>query len=169
MKQGPRFNVKPRRRREGYTDYRTRLALLKSGMIRIVIRNSLRNIRVQFIDYHERGDKIIASAISKELIDKFNWKFSSSSTPAAYLTGLLAGKRALEHGIKEGVLDIGRQVPVINSRNFSVLKGVLDAGINCPHDKSKLPNEDRILGKHINNEISSVVNDLKAKITGGKQ
>jgi large subunit ribosomal protein L18 len=168
MKQGPRYNVKARRRREGKTDYRKRLALLKSGKIRIVVRNSLKNVRVQFIKYHEEGDKIITSAISQELINKYNWKFSTSSTPSAYLTGLIAGKRAAERGISEGVLDIGRQIPVSGSKNFAALKGVLDAGINCPHDDSKLPSEDRIFGKHINNDISSVVNILKGKITGGK-
>ena len=36
MKQGPRFHVKPRRRREGKTNYRKRLRLLKSDNIRIV-------------------------------------------------------------------------------------------------------------------------------------
>ncbi|MCJ7572130.1 MAG: 50S ribosomal protein L18, partial [Candidatus Thermoplasmatota archaeon] len=30
MKGGPRYHIKPRRRREGKTDYRKRLALLKS-------------------------------------------------------------------------------------------------------------------------------------------
>ena len=168
MKQGPRYNVKVRRRREGKTDYRKRLSLLKSGKIRIVVRNSLKNVRVQFIKYHEGGDKIIASAISQELINTYNWKFSTSSTPAAYLTGLIAGKRAAERGISEGVLDIGRQIPVTGSKNFAALKGVLDAGINCPHDDSKLPTEDRIFGKHINNDISPAVNILKGKITGGK-
>jgi len=70
MKQGPRYYTKPRRRREGKTDYRKRLRLLKSRKTRIVVRNSLKNICVQFVGYDEVGDKILASAISKELIKK---------------------------------------------------------------------------------------------------
>ncbi|MCK5300547.1 MAG: 50S ribosomal protein L18, partial [Thermoplasmatales archaeon] len=112
MKQGPRYYIKQRRRREGLTDYRKRLKLLKSRKIRIVVRNSLKNIRIQFIEYEATGDKILASAISTELIKNYNWKYSTSTTSAAYLTGILAAKRALDKGIKEGVLDIGRRNPV---------------------------------------------------------
>jgi len=168
MKHGPRYRVKPRRRREGKTDYRKRLNLLKSGRVRIVVRNSLKNTQVQFVEYHEEGDKVIATAVSDELVKKFKWKYSTSATPAAYLTGLLAGKRALEKGINEGIFDIGRKVPVSGSKNFASLKGVLDAGVECPHDESKIPSEDRISGKHINKDISPVFDDIKSKIIGGK-
>jgi large subunit ribosomal protein L18 len=168
MKHGPRYRVKPRRRREGKTDYRKRLQLLRSRKTRIVIRNSLKNTQVQFVGYHEKGDKILVSAISKELINKYNWKYSTASTPAAYLTGLLAGKKAVDKGIKEGVLDIGRYVPVTGSKVFAALKGVLDSGVDCPHNEEKIPVEDRILGKHMDKELMTVVNDIKGKITGGK-
>jgi len=168
MKQGPRYHVKLRRRREGKTDHRKRLRLLRSRKTRIVVRNSLKNVRVQFVKYNEDGDKIIASATSNELINKYQWKYSTSTTPAAYLTGLLAGKRAMDKGISEGVLDIGRQLPVKGSKNFAALKGVLDAGINCPHSNEKIPSEDRISGKHLNKEIMASVNDFKSKIIGGK-
>jgi large subunit ribosomal protein L18 len=168
MKQGPRYRVKPRRRLKGKTDYRKRLGLLKSGKPRVVVRNSLKHIRVQFVDYDEKGDRIIASAISNELLNEYNWKFSTSTTPAAYLTGLLAAKRAAETGIKESVLDIGRSIPVKGSKNFAALKGVIDAGIHVPHDKEKLPSEDRILGKHLDKEIINSVDDLKKMIIGGK-
>ena len=96
MKQGPRYRIKPRRRREGRTDYRKRLKLLKSRKTRLVVRKSLKNTLVLFIEYKEEGDNVIATATSKELTSKYNWKFSTSTTPAAYLTGLLAGKRAKE-------------------------------------------------------------------------
>lgn len=168
MRQGPRYRVKPRRRREGKTDYRKRLDLLRSRKTRIVVRNSLRNTRVQFVEYHEKGDKIIASAVSDELVKKYNWKYSTASTSAAYLTGLLAGKKAVDKGVKEGVLDIGRYVPVTGSKVFAALKGVLDSGVECPHDEEKIPIEDRIFGKHLNKEIMPAVNDIKSKIIGGK-
>jgi large subunit ribosomal protein L18 len=168
MKQGPRYHVKLRRRREGKTDHRKRLRLLRSRKTRIVVRNSLKNVIVQFVEYNEDGDKIIVSANSNELISKYQWKYSTSTTPAAYLTGLLAGKRAMDKGISEGILDIGRQLPVKGSKNFAALKGVLDAGIKCPHSNEKIPSEDRISGKHLNKEIMTSVNDFKSKIIGGK-
>ncbi len=168
MSHGPRYRVKFRRRREGKTDYRKRLALLKSRKTRIVVRKSLRNIRVQFIDYDERGDIVRASAIASELVKKYNWKYSTSTTPAAYLTGLLAGVRAKEKGITKGVLDIGRHVPARGSKVFAALKGVLDAGIDCPHSEEMLPSEDRILGTHLNENISKDLPEIKTKITGGE-
>jgi len=168
MKQGPRYHVKPRRRREGITDYRKRLNLLRSGKIRMVVRKSLKNTQIQFVEYKELGDNILASANSKELKIKYGWDFSTSSTPAAYLTGVLAGKRAKDKGIDECVIDIGRNVPVTGSKIFASLKGVLDAGIKCPHDEEKLPDADRINGKKLDEKISPIVSDIKNKIIGGK-
>ena len=166
MKQGPRYYIKQRRRREGITDYRKRLKLLKSRKIRIVVRNSLKNIRVQFIEYEVSGDKILSSAISNELIKDYTWKYSTSSSSAAYLTGFLAAKRALDKGIKEGVLDIGRTKPVKGSKIFAALKGVLDAGIKCPCNNDKLPEEKRIMGHHLDKKIETEVKNIINKITG---
>lgn len=168
MKTGPRYHVKPRRRIEGKTDYRKRLALLKSRTTRIVIRKSIKNTTIQFINYDEKGDSIVATATSKELIKKYNWNYSTSTTPAAYLTGLLAGKRAKEQGITECVLDIGRYVPVTGSKVFAGLKGVIDAGIDCPHNEEKIPSEERIMGEHLDKNIKNDVNTIKDKIIGGK-
>jgi len=168
MSQGPRYHIKPRRQREGRTDYRKRLRLLRSRKIRLVVRNSLKNIRVQFIDYHETGDKVIASATSNELVTKYNWKYATSTTPAAYLTGMLAAKRAKDKGIEESILDIGRNVPTTGAKVFAALKGVIDTGITCPHDKEKIPNEDRLTGKHLNKDILPQINTIKSKIIGDK-
>jgi len=167
MKQGPRYHVKPRRQRQGITDYRRRLALLKSGKTRIVVRKSLKSIQVQFVEYTPKGDKILVSTTSNELIKRYGWKYSAATTPAAYLTGLLAGKKAKEQGISEGILDIGRYTPTTGSKLFAVLKGASDAGISCPYDAIKSPKEDRLMGKHLNDkEITSAVNNIKSKIIG---
>ena len=168
MTHGPRYYVKPRRRREGKTDYRKRLSLLRSGKTRMVFRKSLKNTQIQFIQYKEEGDNVIVSANSKELKNKFNWKFSTSTTPAAYLTGLLAGIRAKEKGISECVLDTGRYPASTGSKIFAALKGIIDAGLVCPYSKEKLPSEDRLMGKHLDKDIASSVNDIKSKIVGGK-
>ena len=168
MTQGPRYHVKSRRRREGATDYRSRLQLLKSKKVRMVVRKSLKNTQVQFVEYKEDGDNILSTANSKELVIKYNWKFSTSSTPAAYLTGLIAGKRAKDKGIKECVLDLGRNVPSNGSKILATLKGVVDAGVDCPHSEEKLPDENRLLGKHLDDKMATAVNDIKNKIIGGK-
>lgn len=169
MKMGPRYHVKPRRHRQRKTDYRRRLRLLRSKKPRIVVRKSLKAIRVQFVEYSPQGDKILVSAISNELVKNFGWKYSVSSTPAAYLTGVLAGKRAKDKGIQEGVLDIGLYQPTVGNKLFASLKGVIDAGIQCPHDKEIFPKEDRIHGAHLNKDIKPLVGEIKSKIIGGKE
>jgi large subunit ribosomal protein L18 len=169
MKTGPRYHVKPRRHRERKTDYRRRLKFLRSKKPRIVVRKSLKEIRVQFVEFSPEGDKILASALSNELAKQYKWKHSLSSTPAAYLTGLLAGKRAKEKGIEEGILDIGLYHPTVGGTLFASLKGVLDAGVACPHDDAMIPKEDRINGAHINKDIKPLVGEIKQKIIGGKE
>jgi large subunit ribosomal protein L18 len=124
---------------------------------------------VQFVEYNPQGDKILASAISNELAKDYGWKYSVSNTPAAYLTGFLAGKRAREKGIEHGVLDIGLYHPTVGSTLFASLKGVLDAGIECPHDAQMLPKEERIYGLHLNKEIKPLVGDIKTKMKGDKE
>jgi len=168
MKTGPRYHVQPRRHRKGRTDYRKRLKLLRSKKARIVVRPSLKAIRVQFIEYSPEGDKIIASAISNELVKDYAWKYSIASTPAAYLTGILAGKRAKDKGVEEGILDIGRRPPTPGSKLFASAKGVVETGIACPFDESMVPSEDRLMGAHLNKEIKPHVGEIKNKIIGGK-
>lgn len=167
MKQGPRYRVKPRRRREGKTDYRRRLRLLKSGQPRVVVRKSLKHVRVQFIEYQQGGDTVRASAVSSELVSSYGWKYATATAPAAYLTGLLAGKRAREKGMKDGVLDLGRHPPIRGGNVFAALKGVLDAGISVPHDEGTLPGEDRLKGNHVSKEVTSAATTIKEKIIGG--
>ena len=168
MTQGPRYHVKPRRQREGRTDYRKRLRLLRSGKIRAVVRKSIKNTQIQLIEYKNTGDNILVSANSIELKNKYNWKFSTATTPAAYLTGFLAGIRAKEKGISECILDTGRHPPITGSKIFAGVKGLVDAGIECKHSEEKIPNEDRIMGKHLNKEIMPAITDLKSKLSGGK-
>ena len=152
-----------RRRREQKTDYRKRLGLVKSDRVRLVIRKSLDNIRVQFVEYKPSGDSTLASAVSSEL-KKLGWSNSSGNLPASYLTGYLAGKKALNKNIKDAILDMGLQTSTKGSRIYAALKGVLDAGVNIPHSKEILPEEKRIKGTHINEHISKHLDDVKRKI-----
>ena len=164
---GPRTKVPFRRRREGKTNYRRRLNLLKGGMPRAVVRKSLQNTSVQIVTYDSGGDKIVASAISREL-RKFGWNVGTGNLTAAYLTGLLAGKRAKSKGVQTAVLDIGLSSPVPGSRVFASLKGLLDAGIEIPHDEGVLPAKDRLEGKHLvkryGENVMQAFKEVKAKL-----
>jgi len=152
-----------RRRREGKTDYRKRLALLKSGKHRLVVRKTLTKTIVQVIEYHPSGDLVRATALSTEL-SGHGWTHSFSNTPAAYLTGLIAGKRAMKVGISEAVLDIGLNVSVKGSKAFAVLKGVLDAGVDIPHGETILPSGNAIRGTFIGDEIAADFDKTKERI-----
>ena len=147
MASGPRYSVKYRRRREGKTDYRSRLALVKGRKPRMVVRKTSTNIIVQFVTYAPEGDRVVGTALSREL-KGLGWKYSTKSTPAAYLTGYLASKRVAGK-VSEAVLDIGLSGPRKGAKIFAALKGALDGGIRIPHGKEILPSEDRIKGKHI--------------------
>jgi len=141
------YEKKFRRRLEGKTNYKKRLALLRSGKIRLVVRRSNKHVRVQFIKFDKKGDITLAEANTLQL-RKMGWN-AASNTPSAYLTGLLAGIRAKKAGIAEAILDIGMATPVHGAACFAALKGAIDAGIKIPAGESAFPKEDRIEGKHI--------------------
>ncbi len=143
-----RYELKLKRRRTGQTDYQKRLRLLLSRKPRLVVRKSLKHIRVQLAAYNPKGDAISLMAFSTELRG-FGWTYSTSSLPAAYLTGLLCGKRAIAQGIKEAVLDIGLNPPVGGSKVYAALKGAVDAGLEIPANPEIFPKESRIKGAHI--------------------
>ncbi len=150
MATGPNYRVKLRRIREKKTNYPKRIALLKSGKPRLVVRVYNNSIVVQIIAPGEKGDRVLVQANSRELI-KMGWKGHPANTPAGYLLGLLVAKRAREKGLKEAVLDIGFHTPVHGSTVFAVLKGALDGGLEVPHGEEALPSEERIKGLHISN------------------
>ncbi len=160
---GERYRVPFRRRGEGKTDYRYRLRLLKSGKPRVVVRRSNKNTRVQFVLYDRGGDKILSSAVGNDL-KKYGWEGGTGNMPASYLTGLLAGKRAIREGMKEGVLDIGHHESVKGANVYGALKGVLDAGVEIPHGENVMPGEDRLHGQHISEEIPDKIKEIKEKI-----
>lgn len=161
------YRVAFRRRREGRTDYKRRVALLKGRQPRVVVRRSLTNVRVQLVAFTPEGDRVLASADGRELAKLGLQGTSGKSVPAAYLTGLLAGQRAKQAGVSAAVLDLGRQVPSKGGRVFAALKGVVDAGVEVPHDDDVLPDEDRLTGGHIEGFDSSQVETVKNRILGG--
>ncbi len=151
MARGPRYHVLFRRRRNGRTNYYKRRRLIVSNRLRICVRTSNKHIRIQMIKAELIGDKILSSTYSSELTRNFKWRGGSRNLSAAYLTGFLAGKKALQNDISEGVLDIGVSKAVHGNRLFAVLKGLVDAGLEISHDESVFPPEERIRGEHVAN------------------
>lgn len=149
MARSARYCVPFRRRREGKTDYRVRKAFILSGKPRLVVRTSLNNVTAQIIAAKPHGDEVLVSAHSRELIRTYGWKASRANIPAAYLTGFLCGQRAKNEGIEETILDIGLRSPSKGSKIFALLNGVLDAGVEIPHDPEKLPSKESLEGQHI--------------------
>ena len=55
------------RRRKGVTNYRKRLALLKSGLPRAVVRFTNAKVMVQITNFEGKGDRVLACASSSDL------------------------------------------------------------------------------------------------------
>ncbi len=149
------LRMPPRRRREGLTDYRKRLKLVKSGLPRLVIRRTNRYLIVQLILSKAGGDQTVVTVTSKKLAE-YGWRGSFKNLPAAYLTGLLAGKLVLSKGYEKAIVDLGLQRPVYGSKLFAVVKGAVDAGLEIPSSEDVFPNEDRIRGEHIKEYFNSL-------------
>ncbi|HZY70750.1 MAG TPA: 50S ribosomal protein L18 [Thermoplasmata archaeon] len=149
MSDGPRHRVPFRRRREGRTDYRYRLRLLRSGQPRAVVRLTNRRVVVAVTAFDPKGDRIIASAESPELARIGFPKSGLASTPASYLTGYLAGLRAKGAGSTDAVLDAGLRRPTTGGRLWGAVKGLVDAGVKIPHGEGRFPSADRLGGSHL--------------------
>lgn len=142
------YKVQFRRRIEGKTNYKKRLALLKSGLHRLVVRKTNKYVKAQVIGYDPKGDMTIVDVTSKQL-EKLGWKAGTKSLPAAYLTGLLAGKKAKEAKVEKAILDIGFAIPKRKGWWGAALKGAIDSGLEIEAGEEALPAEERIMGKHI--------------------
>jgi large subunit ribosomal protein L18 len=148
-----------RRRREARTDYHQRLRLLKSGKPRLVARKSNKQVRAQLVVTGPQGDQTVAAAESTDLAEH-GWEAPTGNMPAAYLTGLLAGLRAVEAGVEEAVLDIGLNSPTPGSKVFAIQEGAIDAGLEIPHNDSVLADWQRTRGEHIAEYAESLDEDL---------
>ena len=148
MKKGKIFTVLFRRKRQGRTYYKKRLKILLANRYRIVVRKSLRNLQASIIRYDAKGDNVLFT-ISSKTLSKYGWKGDNGNLPSAYLVGLIAGKKAIEKGIKDAVLDLGFNNSVKGSRLYAALAGAIDAGLKIPSNPEILPAKERISGDHI--------------------
>jgi len=162
MGKGPSYNVPYRRRREGKTNYALRKKLISSALPRVVTRRTRKHIIVQLVKSTAVGDEVTTSAHSSELKKKYGWLGSLDNLSAAYLTGLLCGYRTIARGTKEAILDVGLNSPSKGGRIFATLKGLLDAGVEVPHDEETLPDEKRIMGQHIVDYAAQIASDSDA-------
>ena len=169
------MRVKKKRRMQGKTDYRARIALLKGKKPRIVVRKTNRYIIIQYITSEDAQDRVLYYANSKELLN-YGWpnemQGSLKSLPACYLTGKLIAKRIKEKEGKkkeskkdiEAVLDIGLARNIPKSRVYAALKGIIDGGISISCKKEIFPEEGRIKGANLKKDVSRIFEKIKENI-----
>ncbi len=150
-----------RRLREEKTNYRKRGTMLMGKRDFITVNISNENTQVQILTPGMTGDTVIASAHSRYLLEK-GWKGSRKSVPAAYLTGYLAGKKALSQGAKDAILYTGTRR--YTQRVAAALKGVVDSGLQVPSDSETFPPDERINGEHLT--VKNEVSKMKSTIDG---
>ncbi len=156
--------IRKRRRIECKTDYKARLLMLQSGNARVVFRKTNRYIIGQLVKSKEASDSVLIGLDSREL-KKYGWPESGSikSLPAAYLTGLLLGKKIID---KEGkikvIFDIGLQRNAAKSKEYAFLKGIVDSGVSINCNEKMFPEESRINGEHLKKRID--FGKIKTKI-----
>lgn len=152
-----------RRLREEKTNYRKRGTMLMGKRDFVTVNITNENTQVQILKPGMTGDKVVASAHSRYLLEK-GWKGSRKSVPAAYLTGYLAGKKALGQGAKDAILYAGTKK--YTQRMAAALKGVIDAGLEVPANEETFPSEDRINGEHltVKNEVSKMKSTIDTEV-----
>lgn len=157
------YSVILRRLREEKTNYKKRKLMLMGRSDFITVQTSNENVLVQIHKPEFAGDKVVASAHSRFLIAK-GWKGSRKNVPAAYLTGYLAGKKALSSGTKEAILYSGTRK--YTQRMAAALKGVIDAGLEIPASEETFPDETRINGDHlkVKNDIAKIKSAIDSEV-----
>jgi large subunit ribosomal protein L18 len=161
---GPTYTVAFKRRREYLTNYRKRLALLKSETPRFVVRKTNRMVIAQIVEYTSGSDRTVVNATSADL-KKFGWH-PRANLPTAYLVGLLCGKLAAKGKIKKAILDTGLSSPRKGSFLFAALKGFKDAGVEIPAGEIQI-DDSRISGKHIAEYAKSLAGSEKYALQFG--
>ncbi len=151
------------RLREEKTNYKKRYTMLMGGRDFVTVHISNENTQVQILKPEKKGDKVVASAHSRYLINK-GWKGSRKNIPAAYLTGYLAGKKAIANGAKDAILYTGTRK--YTQRMSAALKGVIDAGVEIPANEETFPPEERIKGEHltVKNDVSQVKSAIDSEV-----
>ena len=156
-----------RRKAEGKTNYTKRRKLLEGGKPRIIIRKSNKQIIIQYVESKCAQDKVKVSTVSNELLN-YGWPKeqagSLKSLPAAYLAGLLFGKKALNMKLTSAILDTGLIRSTKGSRIYSAVKGIVDSGFNLPHNTEVFPEDSRIENENVKAFFNKVKESLGNKV-----
>ena len=136
-----RMQVKPKRRRQGKTDYYARRRLTcqdknkyDSKKYRLVVRKTCSKIICQIIFSTMTGDRVLCAAESAEL-KAHGLTAGLTNYSAAYCTGLLLARRLLK---QVGLAEMYKSTATINGDYFNVdedvqdkrpFKALLDVGI----------------------------------------
>jgi len=136
-----RFQVKRRRRREGKTDYRARIKMVRQDKnkfntrkYRLIVRFSNRFCICQVAYATIAGDIVVSQATSRDL-EKYGVSVGLKNYAAAYCTGLLVARRTLK---RFGLDDAIKGKEEIDGEEFHVededndqrpFKCILDVGI----------------------------------------
>jgi large subunit ribosomal protein L5e len=193
-----RYQVPKRRRRQGKTDYQARRKMVRQDKnkfnnrkYRFVVRFTNTKVICQVVYSTIAGDRTVVQAISTEL-DKFGIKSGYKNYAAAYATGLLVARRALQHfGMdsdfkgketidgeeyhveeeEEGerrpfkcILDVGLRRTCVGARMWGALKGAADGGLHVPHNTKNFPGHKSADEKGGDDDYDAEVH--KAKIFG---
>ena len=152
-----------RRLREEKTNYKKRGTMLRGKREFITVNISNENTQVQILKPEISGDKVLASSHSRNLLER-GWKGSRKSVPAAYLTGYIAGKKALSKGSSGAILYTGTRK--YTQRMAAALKGVIDAGLEVPASPETFPPSERINGEHltVKNDIPQIKSAIDKEV-----
>lgn len=136
----------------------------------MVVRKSNRYIRLQLITAEIGGDRTHVAAISSELLG-YGYSGGLANAPAAYLTGVLFGRRAFAAGYHEMILDKGLQRHEAGGTIYAALRGALESGVTIPCAEGVLPGDERALGLLIasfsgDSTYSERVSQVKGKLLG---
>lgn len=144
------MKLNKRRRLESKTNYKKRLMLLKGNYLRLVVRKTNKYITLQIVESEDAKDKVLYSVSTKNLL-KYKWPEdkagSLKSLSAAYLAGLLLGKKSKELK-QEVILDSGLIPNTKGSRVYAAVKGASDSGIAVKYNEKAMPNEEKIKNKY---------------------
>ncbi len=159
------MKVQKRRRRENKTDYNKRIKLLKSEKPRIVFRRTNQYLIVQYVESYEAQDKIVFGINTKDLL-KHGWdekaKGSLKSVTASYLIGYFAGKKILKNNLETPIVDLGMIRVLHKTKVFAFIKGLIDAGIKIVSKEEAFPEENRLNGEHLKNNVD--VSKIKSNL-----
>jgi large subunit ribosomal protein L18 len=158
------MKTQKRRRKEAKTNYKKRLGFLKSKTPRIVLRKTNKYLIAQYITSKEAQDSVVFGIDSRKLL-KYGWPESLrgglKGISAAYLLGMLVGKRIVKDKLETPIADFGLYRVIPKTKLHSFVSGLIDVGVKMKDKPENFPEKERKEGKHIKN---LKFEDVKSKI-----